>query len=177
MTLGPECVSRDQLGLVKERISGTEVSPRHVPPHSGHIRAGYPPGSVGGKASTMISSIQSAWSQERQRYLAHSLGGSQGISLSFSFNQSGWFFSFKRLLLAEEFVLCDDTIVGMIDGFQFHAVPATGTEQRILAEALAEEFGEGTSGNYAIAFRIRRRVGGENLGEVLPHLLIAGIAM
>ena len=63
-----------QCGLVNERISGWDVSQRNCPPHSGHIRAGYPPGSVGGKASTMMSSIQSAWSQERQRYLAHSLG-------------------------------------------------------------------------------------------------------
>ena len=54
-------------GFVNERISGCEVSQRNCPPHSGHISAGYPPGSVGGKASTMMSSIQSVWSQERQR--------------------------------------------------------------------------------------------------------------
>ena len=125
----------------------------------------------------MISSIQSAWLQERQRYLAHSLGGSQGLSLSLSFSQSGRFISSKGLLLAEELILCDDTVVRMIDKFQFHAVPATGTDQRILAKAFAEEFGERTSGSDAIAFRIRRGVGGEDLGEMLPHLLIADIAV
>jgi len=52
----------------------------------GWMIAANPPGSAGGKESTTISSTQSVWSQEWQRYLNQSLGPVHGSSVSCGFN-------------------------------------------------------------------------------------------
>jgi hypothetical protein len=68
-------------GCPKHRFVGTPGSQQKLPPQCGHSTMGQCPGPSGGKASTMISSTQSVWLQERQRYLYHSLGPVHGPSL------------------------------------------------------------------------------------------------
>ena len=68
--IGVLCViigSRGVIRVLLRLFMGFEVSQRKFPPHSGQKRAGTPSGSTGGNASITISSIQSVWSQERQR--------------------------------------------------------------------------------------------------------------
>ena len=128
-----------------------------------------------------MSSIQSEWEQALQIYLAHTLGSCQGISLSISFTHSGWSFSgfefFKDKLRTVAFVLPNRTVFRMVDPFQFHCIAATWAEQGIFVEAFLKTLPERAAGSNAIPLGVRRCVGGEDIGEGLPHFAVADIAM
>jgi len=66
--------SRGMIGVLARYFYWLRGVATEAAPHSGQTMAGNPSGSTGGKASTTISSTQSVWLQERQRYLYQLLG-------------------------------------------------------------------------------------------------------
>lgn len=143
-------------GFSKECFGGTEQSQAKSPPHSGQSTTGNPPGSSGGKASTTMSSTQSAWLHERQRYLNHLLGHVHGCSVH-SESGSGCRFIWH---LHEQGIpeVSDDTVVGMVDQFQIHPVAASGTDQRISVKGFEEELYEGLAREDVESKRVRRLI-------------------
>ena len=117
-------------GCWRELFTGTEGSCRKLPLHFGQTMAGNPPGSVGGKASTTISSTQSLWSQERQRYLYQLLG------LGLNFRNSSRIGSVILRLLRyffKQLIFFNDTVLGMRYQLQQHVAATFGAKQGVLA--------------------------------------------
>ena len=156
-------------GGPKECWVGICGSQQKLLPQLGHSRIGQFPGPSGGKASTMISSTQSAWLQERQRYLYHSLGPVQGSSLGSGWFGDGWII--RDLLKERE--LAEDTIARMIDQLPLQNIAALGADQRVFAEGFLEPLDEGRSGQHAVAFAVVRW--GRGLGEGGQGFAVPGI--
>jgi len=156
-------------GWPKECWVGVSGSQQKRSPQLGHSRMGQFPGPSGGKASTMISSTQSAWSQERQRYLYHSLGPVQGSSVGSGGFGDGWVI---RDLL-KELELAEDTIAGMIDQLPLQDIAALGADQRVFAEGVLKPLREGLSGQHTVAVGVVRWGGG--LGEGGQGLPVPGV--
>jgi len=121
-------------GCPKQCFVGMFGSQQKLPPQLGHSTMGQCPGPSGGKASTMISSTQSVWLQERQWYLYHSLGSVHGPSIG-SCLFCEWFVIQH---LREEPELLEDTVLGMIDQFQLHGVAALWAGQRVFPKGFLE---------------------------------------
>ena len=164
-----------QSGLDFERLGGSDVSQTKSPPHSGQSRTGNPPGSVGGKASTTMSSTQSACLQERQRYLNHSLGPIQGSSSGKSASSFG--FVIREFQKEGLEVVLEDAVPGMFDPFEFHRVLASGTQEGGTAEALEEELPKGLAGEDAEASRVRPRAGRHHRRQGFAGPRVADVAV
>lgn len=174
--IGQNQSSMGMSGFSNDRFVSTEVSQAKLPPHSGQTTTGNPPGFSGGKPSTTMSSTQSAWSHERQRYLNHSLAHVHGASVH---SESGGIGCRFIGHLHEKHVLpiSEDTILGMGEVFKLHGRTAFGTEKWIFVEGFLKEFGEGLAWEDAESERIRRRIGRKNVGEFLSHFGVADVAV
>lgn len=165
----------DHSGQSKERMGVTDESQAQSPPQFGQRMIGNPPGFSGGKEETTMSSTQSAWSQERQRYLNQSLALIRGSLFGGRSGLKGRFIGHPRGEQIDEYV--DGTIPGMLEGFKRHRVAAVGAEEWVSAEGVHEEVGERFAWDDAEAERVWRRVQGKDLGDFLSHVGVADIAM
>lgn len=165
----------DQSGQLKERMGATDESQAQSPPQFGQRMIGNPPGFSGGKEETTISSTQSAWSQERQRYLNQSLALIRGSLFGGRRGLKGRFIGRpRREQIDENF---DGTIPGMMKEFKRHFEAAAWAKERVAAKSVAEHLWERFARDDAEAERVGRRVQGKDLGDFLSHVGITDIAM
>lgn len=104
----------------------------------------------------MISSTQSVWLQERQRYLYHSLGPVHGPSLGSCRFWEGFVMGHLR----EEPELLEDTVSGRIDQFPLHGIATLRAGQRVLAKGFLEPLCKRRSGKHSEATGIGRGCAG-----------------
>ena len=161
-------------GCWRELFTGSEVSQRKLPPHSGQTISGNPPGSVGGKASTTMSSTQSAWLQEWQRYLYHLLG--LGLNFRNSSHVESVILRFLRYLL-KQLIFFNNTVFGMINQFQRHRVTALWAKQRVFCEAVKETLLKRFCRKYPVPSRVTGHVNGNDLSDEFSAFLVSNISM
>ncbi len=161
-------------GCWRELFTGSDVSQRKLPPHSGQTISGNPPGSVGGNASTTISSTQSVWLQERQRYLYQLLG--LGLNSRNSSHIGSVILLLMRYFL-KQLIFFDDTVLGMINQLQQHFVIAFRTGQRVFPKAVKEPLLKRLGRQYSVAVGVLRHVGRYNIGQLFSHFLIPYVSV